>query len=67
MKKTLKKFLVALLFIFAILACTHVHNETCGYDFNTKTGCNHKHGNECYEENNTPMPRICVGPDCPEN
>lgn len=67
MKHTLTKFFVVLLLVFAILSCAHIHNQYCGYDYTTKTGCMHEHGEQCYEEASSPMPRVCLGPDCPES
>lgn len=66
--KTFFKFCVCLIILVAtILVCPHVHNEECGYDSTTDSGCSHIHEENCYEEieNEIIQSRACEGPDCP--
>lgn len=39
MNKMLKLFLSAFLVLTVTVTCEHTHDEKCGYDPETKTGC----------------------------
>lgn len=65
--KTISKFCVCLIILIAtILVCPHVHNQECGFDATTNSGCIHEHEESCYEEKEIIQSRACLGPDCPE-
>ena len=67
MKKLLSLFVLLILLIGGILACPHIHDENCGYNPITNSGCTHEHDTSCYSETSDDdfKTRICVGPDCP--
>lgn len=45
----MKKTIVILIVLISILIPIHVHDDECGYDFETKTGC--KYQDIIYEPN----------------
>ena len=34
--------IICLLLLCTPIICTHTHDESCGYDFSTKSGCRHQ-------------------------
>ena len=67
MKTFFKSCVCLIVLVATILVCPHVHNEECGYDINTNSGCVHEHDESCYEEKDTIHSRACEGPDCPKD
>ena len=53
MKKFFKFCVCLIILVATVLACPHVHNQECGYDINTNSGCVHEHEESCYEEKDT--------------
>lgn len=46
-------FLIRLLLVLELLSplsCTHVHNDSCGYDPVQQTQCTHEHTPDCFEQ-----------------
>lgn len=41
--------LLSLVLTFSVISstCIHVHDESCGYNPDTQTGCTHECDNEC--------------------
>lgn len=59
----MKKILALLLSLVLTLAtisntCKHTHDEFCGYDQNTQTGCTHECDDDCFEID----PHLGLGP-----
>lgn len=60
MKKLFTLFLSLVLTLSVISStCTHTHDDACGYDQYTETGCTHECNDECHGID----PYIGLGPD----
>ena len=63
-KNRMKKIITLLLSLILTLSvinttCMHTHDDTCGYDQYTQTGCTHECDDECLGID----PYIGLGPD----
>lgn len=60
---TMYSFLIRLLLVLELLSplsCTHVHNDSYGYDPVQQTQCTHEHTPDCFE---TIQPFELLDPD----